>query len=100
MEIIGYIVTKNKVNNILPCIKIVSSFSGIEDKTKPILIIGLEEAKKHASSFSILQKQISDNIFWTFGKREKRTDYEKDIESFQEYVLKSVLNTLKKNLKI
>ena len=80
MGTIGYIVTKNKIENVLSCIKVVSSYRSIEDKSKPILIIGLEEAKKHASSFSILEKQIGENMFWTFGKREKRTDYEKDIE--------------------
>ena len=69
MGILGYIVTKNKLENVLSCIKIVSSYRSIEDKSKPILIIGLEEAKKHASSFSILEKQISENIFWTFEQK-------------------------------
>lgn len=95
MGTIGYIVTKNKIENVLSCIKVVSSYRSIEDKSKPILIIGLEEAKKHASSFSILEKQIGENMFWTFGKREKRTDYEKDIEKFQEFVLKCALNEIK-----
>lgn len=95
MGILGYIVTKNKLENVLSCIRIVSSYRSIEDKSKPILIIGLEEAKKHASSFSILEKQLDKNLFWTFGKREKRTDYEKDIEKFQEYVLKCALQDIK-----
>ncbi len=95
MRIIGYIVTKNKLENVLSCIKVVSSYRSIEDKSKPILIIGLEEAKKHASSFSILEKRLGENLFWTFGKREKRTDYEKDIEKFQEFVLKCALNEIK-----
>ena len=82
MEILGYIVSKSKVSDILPYIKVVNSFNLIEDKTKPILIIGLEEAKKRASSFSILEKRLSDNVFWTFGKREKRVDYEKIFTSF------------------
>lgn len=95
MEIIGYIVTKNKINNILSCIKVVPSYRCVEDKTKPVLVIGLEEAKKYASSFSILNKQIAENFFWTFGKREKRVDYEKDVEKFQEYVLKYALKNIK-----
>ena len=95
MRIIGYIVTKNKLENVLSCIKVVSSYRSIEDKSKPILIIGLEEAKKHASSFSILEKRLGENLFWTFGKREKRTDYEKDVEKFQEFVLKCALNEIK-----
>ena len=95
MRTIGYIVTKNKLENVLSCIKIVPSYRSIEDKSKPILIIGLEEAKKHASSFSILEKRLGENLFWTFGKREKRTDYEKDVEKFQEFVLKCALNEIK-----
>jgi hypothetical protein len=95
MGIIGYIVTKSKIENVLSCIKVVSSYRYIEDKNKPILIIGLEEAKKNASSFSILDKKIGEKMFWTFGKREKRTDYEKDIEKFQEYVLKCALEEIK-----
>lgn len=95
MGVIGYIVTKNKIENVLTCIKVVSSYRSIEDKSKPILIIGLEEAKKHASSFSILEKKIGEKMFWTFGKREKRNDYEKDIEKFQEYVLKCALDDIK-----
>lgn len=95
MKEIGYIVSKNKLTNIMPCIKVVTSYRSIEDKSKPILIIGLEEAKKHASSFSILEKQIDANLFWTFGKREKRSDHEKDIEKFQEHVLKEALSSIK-----
>ena len=95
MDALGYIVCKNKVTNVLPCIEVVSSFRSIEDKTKPILIIGLEEAKKNASSFSILNKKLSENIFWTFGKREKRNDYERDVEEFQNYVLKKIISNFK-----
>lgn len=95
MEILGYIVTKNKIESVLPFIQVVSSFRLINEKSKPILIIGLEEAKKHASSFSILNKKIDENVFWTFGKREKRNDYEKDIERFQEYVLNRALSNIK-----
>ncbi len=95
MAELGYIVTKNKIKNILPFIKVVANIELIDDITKPILIIGLEEAKKYTSSFSILNKEIKKNMFWTFGKREKRVDFEKDIEKFQEYVLKYALEQLK-----
>lgn len=94
MKVLGYIVCKCKLPYILPCIKVLSSYRLIDDFTKPILIIGLEEAKKHASSFSILDKKIGEKTFWTFGKREKRVDFEKDIEEFQEFVLKDTLNDI------
>ncbi len=95
MKVLGYIVSKTKMTNILPCIQVVSNYNSIEDNSKPILIIGLEEAKKYASSFSILEKKIGDKLFWTFGKREKRNDYEKDIDEFQDFVLKNVINDIK-----
>ena len=95
MQTLGYIVYKGKIKNILPCIKVVSSFRLIEDKLKPTLIIGLEEAKKHTSSFSILNKKLSDNLFWTFGKREKKEHFDKDIEHFQIFVLKNACYDIK-----
>lgn len=95
MKILGFIVSKSKLTNILPCIKVVTNYNLIDDKSKPILIIGLEEAKKYASSFSILEKKIGEKIFWTFGKREKRNDFEKDINEFQDFVLKNVLSDIK-----
>ena len=91
MRILGYIVSKNKIKNILPNIQVVPSINLIEDKNKPILIVGLEEAKKNASSFSILEKKLDEKLFWTFGKREKRSDHETDIEKFQDFVLKESL---------
>lgn len=91
MEILGYIVSKSKIKDLLPCIKIVNSYELIEDKTKPVLIIGLEEARKITSSFSILEKKINNRLFWTFGKREKRIDFEKDIENFQNYIIKQII---------
>ena len=95
MDILGYVVTKTKVQKIMPYIKVVTSFRQIEDKSKPILIIGLEEAKKNASFSSILEKQLEENVFWTFGKREKRTDYERDISNFQQMLIKRSINTIK-----
>jgi len=95
MGILGYIVSKNKVTDVLPYIKVVPSFDKIEDKKLPILIIGLEEARKNASSFSILEKQLSENVFWTFGKREKRIDFERDLENFQNLIIKQVIKQIK-----
>ena len=107
MTILGYIVSKNKIKEKFEFIEIVSDYEMVKDKNKPILIVGLEEARKNASSFSIIEKKIGDDLFWTFGKREKKIDYDKDIEAFQEYVIKKhinliqyhYINVLKLNLK-
>ena len=94
MVILGYIVSKNKIKETFDFIDVVSDYSMVKDKDKPILIVGLEEARKIASSFSIIEKKLDNNLFWTFGKREKRLDFEKDVEAFQEYVIKKNINTI------
>ena len=95
MTILGYIVCKNKIKEKLDFIEVVSDYKLIEDKTKPILIIGLEEARKQSSSFSIIEKKLDKNLFWTFGKREKKVDYDKDLVKFQEYVMKQNIDDIK-----
>lgn len=94
MEILGYIVSSGKINESVGFVEVVKSYDEIKDPTKPILIIGLNEAKKFTDGFSILNKKIDENIFWTFSKYEKRNDYEKDILSFYEYLLKSNIESI------
>ena len=50
----------------------------------PTLIIGWEFVKAiyGENRPSILEKQISENLYWTFTKKERRVDYEEDIKNF------------------
>ena len=95
MQKLGYIVTKNKVNNLPSYIEVVQTISSVGDLSKPIMYIGLENARKHIDGFNILKKQYINDVFWTFGKREKRSDYENDIEWFYEFCIKKVINDIK-----
>jgi hypothetical protein len=82
MRTLGYIVSKRKVNDCVGFVSVVSDISKVEDRTLPTLIVGIEEAKKYRKDFSILDKRLGGNLFWTFGKTEKRSDYEYDINRF------------------
>lgn len=95
MKKLGYILTKNKVNNIVDFVSVIKDISEIDDTTKPLLIVGLHNAKIYSKNFSILNKKIDNNIFWTFGKTERRVDYEKDLESFYTFVINKNINNLK-----
>jgi hypothetical protein len=94
MEKLGYIVTKKKIQNMREFVGVVDDIS-LADPTKPILIIGLKEAKKYSSNFSILNKKLDDNIFWTFEKHEKRLDFERDLSYFYKYIIIYILNNIK-----
>jgi len=94
MKKLGYIVSKRKINNLVDFVGVIDDVSKVEDPTKPFLIVGLEEAKKVSPNFSILNKMLDIDVFWTFGKTERRVDYERDLDKFYDYVLnKSIENT-------
>lgn len=95
MNILGFIVTSNKIKENIGFVKIVNDYSLISDFTKPILIIGINKAKKISSNFNILNKKISDNIFWTFNKNENREEYEKDLQKFYNYVIFNSISKIK-----
>lgn len=95
MKEIGYIVSQHNINMKFDYVKVVKDISETE-KDKPCLIIGLSEAKKFASdNFSILNKKLSDNVFWTYWKTEKRSDYEQDVKKFYQYALDNYINKVK-----
>lgn len=97
MQKLGYIVSKRKIKDVVGFVEVVNSVDAIEDKTKPTLVIGLNEAKKLSDNFSILEKKINDNLYWTFGKTERRVDYDRDIDLFYEEVLKQSIDKIQYN---
>ena len=97
MQKLGYIVSKRKIKDVVGFVEVVNSGDAIEDKTKPTLVIGLNEAKKLSDNFSILEKKINDNLYWTFGKTERRVDYDRDIDLFYEEVLKRSIDKIQYN---
>lgn len=55
------------------------------DDRLPTIIIGWEQTKElFGEKVSILHKKINDNLFWTFSTKERKVDYEKDIEDFKD----------------
>lgn len=95
MKKLGYIVSKRKINNAVDFVGVVDDVSKVEDPTKPFIIIGLEEAKKNSPNFSILNKMLDIDVFWTFGKTERRVDYERDLDKFYDYVLNKSIENIK-----
>lgn len=61
----------------------------------PTLVIGWEYTKKMYNNVNILDWKISDNIFWTFGNREKRQRYEETIIKFKEYAINKFVKSIK-----
>lgn len=80
MRYIANIVSKNKIV-LSDFFHVTDTISAI-DKNVPTLIIGWSLVKELFPEQDILNKKISENVTWTFSKREKRYQYERDIEEF------------------
>ena len=93
MKIIGYIVTDRKLNDIEGFVAQVNDYSEV-DPTKPVLIIGWDNAKSFEGYSNILDRQLDDKTFWTFKKSESRSEFEQDLKKFYTFVRNNVLNSI------
>ena len=73
--VIGYVVSDKKINGLDVSVAQVDEDMKA-DPLRPILIVGWEKAKHNELYKSILDKQLSENLFWTFSKAERRSEYE------------------------
>lgn len=87
--IIGNIVCSEKMEN--KKFNLVSDLKEIKN-TLPTLIIGWENTKNilGENNVSILKKEVTDNLYWTFNIKERKVDYEVDVETFEEVCYKTI----------
>lgn len=85
---LGNILTEDKLKE-SKLFNYISSLADIDERI-PTLIIGWDFSKRLFSDrkLNILDKNIDKNISWTFTKRERRIDFEKDLNIFTKNTLK------------
>lgn len=82
-----------KIANIYTTSKFESDLYNVTDSKEklvsgiPTLIIGWANAKNLYPNANILDWKIDDNTYWTFGKRERRNEYEKKTNKFMELAI-------------
>jgi hypothetical protein len=80
---IGNIITSSKIEQ--ENFKICKTFDEI-DENLPTLIIGWSQTKElFGDDVSILHKKINDKLFWTFSGKERKSEYESDLDFFISY---------------
>lgn len=82
----------------LPYNKLINNCSTKEDiiSSIPTIIVGYKYAKENIENFSILKKWYPEqNVFWTFGKTERRTEYNDDIIYFYNFCINLIKNNKK-----
>lgn len=92
MKFLGNILTDGKFNE-TAIFNVVNDTSNVIESL-PTLIIGWEKARSLYSNLSTLDWEISDNVYWTFGTREKRSKNESDIVKFTNMVLEDYIKSI------
>ena len=92
---IGRIITKGKNLETVDFVDITQQLN-ITDKTVPTLIIGKQNAEKiyGKENVHVLDKKIEDNVYWTFGKLERRNDFERDLLAFNKMLIKKLFKNV------
>lgn len=88
---LGRIISKSKKIETLDFVDITGDVSAI-DGSLPTLIIGksFTESIYGKEMVKILDKKISENVWWTYSKTEKRSAFEDDLKKFNEMLVKSI----------
>lgn len=61
----------------------------------PTLVVGWEYTKKLYPEASILNWEVGNNVYWTYGNREKRNKYEENIVKFRQLALTKFIKSVK-----
>ena len=94
MKKLAYILSDNKINGLRPYVELINDIE-LYDQRKPLLIVGMANAKKFAGDkFSILNRQISEKVFWTFKRTERRQDFENDLILFYNNIFNNIINNI------
>lgn len=93
MKFIANILTDKQFNNN-------ELYNVVDDKDKlidgiPTLVIGWGYTKKMYPDASILKWSIDRNVYWTYGKREKRSRYEENIAKFRELAITRFIKSVR-----
>lgn len=82
-----------KIANIYTTTKFDNELYNVTDKKEsliagiPTLIIGWSNVKRLFPNADILNWKINDDTYWTFGKRERRSEYESRVDKFLEIAI-------------
>lgn len=93
---IGRIISNKENIDTLDFVDVTKNIGSI-DNFIPTLIIGKKKAEEiyGKENIKVLDKKITDNVSWTFDKVERRNEYERDLKTFND----SLIKTIKKNIK-
>lgn len=95
---LGRIITKSKTVDTIDFVDITSDKSLVTQNCDiPTLVIGKKNAEEIFGSENIhfLDRKISNNVYWTFAKTERRNEYERDLRDFNNLIISRLNKSIK-----
>lgn len=95
MQYKGRIITNSKSIETLEIVQVTDDATTIDTKTTT-LIVGKQLAEQlyGKENVHVLDKTITPNVSWTYGKFERRNEYEKGIRTFNDRVIKDIRSSI------
>ena len=93
---IANVITNGSATGVTEMAERISNFENA-DMSKPTLIIGKKNAESIFGKENIkaLNRNIKDNIVWTYAKNERRDDYLEGIKNFNSFVFDALKQKVK-----
>ena len=92
---LGRIYTNIKTFKSLQFIELHNIDEYVKDNNIPTLLIGKKELIAMGYELSVLNRQIDNNLYWTYTKMEKRNIHEQDIVEFYNLVFKKLYRDIR-----
>lgn len=92
---LGRIYTNIKTFKSIQFIELYRLDDYIKDDNIPTLLIGKKDLMETGYTLSVLNRQMGNNLYWTYTKMEKRNIHETDITAFYEIVFKKLYRDVK-----
>ena len=94
---IGKIYINNENFKSIQFIEVKKISEYIPDDTIPTLLVGKKDVLNSGFKISLLNRNISKNLYWTFSKFEKRNEHENDINQFYKHIFHNIFKNIKYN---
>lgn len=93
---IANVITNGSAIGVTEMAERISNFENA-DMSKPTLIIGKKNAESifGKENIKVLNRNIKDNIVWTYAKNERRDDYLEGIKNFNSFVFGALKQKVK-----
>lgn len=93
---IANVITNGNATGVTEMAERISNFENA-DTSKPTLIIGKKNAESifGKENIKVLDRNINENIVWTYAKNERRDDYLEGIKSFNSFIFEALKQKVK-----